>query len=146
MSTKNSILKKLLVVLILIVMSTNFIMPKYVYAFDDAAKTVVSGIFYLVSYVGDAFIMIMQYFMVGTSDIKSFGDYAIKYSPGIIFSNAVPALDINFITATEDDNDDYSVITEDIDSKDELLTLISKAGLTKDDFSIIDEPTRKIKI
>ena len=113
MRTKNSILKKLLVVIILIVMSTNFIMPKYVYAFGESVgHKLVSGIFYLVAYVGDAFLGIIQWMMIGTSDIYTNGEYTIRYSPGIIFANVVPALDVNFITATESDNAKYNKLTQ----------------------------------
>ena len=134
MRTKNSILKKLLVVIILIVMSTNFIMPKYVYA-ASIGEQLVSGIFYLVAYIGDAFLSIIQYFMIGTSDLYSFGEYAIKYSPGIIFANQVPALDINFITADEDDNFQYEKVTEDISSWESMKSVIQNAGMTADDFT-----------
>ena len=49
---KNSILKKLLIILMLIIMSVNFIMPQYTYA-ETVGEKVVSGIFYLVAHLGD---------------------------------------------------------------------------------------------
>ena len=63
MKIKNSILKKFLIVIIVIIMSANFIMPNYVYA-ETVGEKVVSGIFYLVAYLGDAGLSIMQKLMV----------------------------------------------------------------------------------
>lgn len=104
---KNVIIKKFLIVLVTIVMVSNFIMPNYVCATetkkenekkDSPGWQLVSGFFYLIAYVGDEGMKIMQDFMMGTNDIRDGDGYNIKYSPGIIFSNIVPALDINFIS------------------------------------------------
>ena len=95
---KNAIVKKILIVFITIIMISNFIMPNYVFA-NNAGTTFVNGFFYLLAWGGDAILGIMQKLMIGTFDIEEYGKYVIKYSPGIIFSNLVPALDINFINA-----------------------------------------------
>ena len=100
---KNAIIKKILIVLIIIIIISNFIMPNYVHA-ESVGEQLVEGFFYLIAYVGDAGIMLMQDLMMGTSDIKDADGYNIKYSPGIIFSNIVPALDINFISPMEETN------------------------------------------
>lgn len=95
--TKNAIIKKILIVLVTIIMISNFIMPNYVCAIS-AGEKVVSGFSYLLAWVGDIAISTMQGLMIGDNNIKNENDeYMIKYSPGIIFSNNVLALDINFI-------------------------------------------------
>ena len=95
---KNAVIKKILIVLVMIIMVSNFIMPNYVHAAKSAGENLVSGFFYLLADVGDATLKAMQSMMVGKADIKEGGEYSIKYSPGIIFSNTVPAFDINFIS------------------------------------------------
>ena len=97
---KNTITKKVMVVLITIVMLSNFIMPNYVCA-KSAGEKLVSGIFYLIAYVGDVGIKLMQKMMIGTNEIKDGDEYDIKYSPGLIFSNSIIALDVNFIKPNE---------------------------------------------
>ena len=99
---KNAIMKKILIALIIVVMLSNFIMPNYVQA-KSVGEKLVEGFFYLIAYIGDAGISTMQNIMVGTKDIKdSSGEYSIKYSPGIIFSGEVLALDVNFLSPRED--------------------------------------------
>ena len=98
---KNTITKRILIVFVTIIMLSNFIMPNYVCAKSPGEK-LVSGIFYLVAYVGDVGIKLMQKMMIGTSEIKNGDEYDIKYSPGLIFSNSIIALDVNFINPNED--------------------------------------------
>lgn len=126
---KNSVLKKILIIIIVVIMSANFIMPTHVYA-ESIGQKVVSGVFYLIAYVGDVGLSIMQKLMVGTGDLEVAGDYEIKYSPGIIFSNVVPALDINFIGATAADNEDVPLVNEDIDSKKDMLAIAQNLQAT----------------
>ena len=97
---KNTITKKVMIVLITIVMISNFVMPNYVCA-KSAEEKLVSGIFYLIAYVGDVGIKLMQKMMIGTNEIKDGDEYDIKYSPGLIFSNSIIALDVNFIKPNE---------------------------------------------
>ena len=97
---KNTITKKVMIVLITIVMISNFVMPNYVCAKSPGEK-LVSGIFYLIAYVGDVGISAMQKMMIGTSEIKNGDEYDIKYSPGLIFSNSIVSLDANFIKPNE---------------------------------------------
>ena len=97
---KNTITKKVMIVLITIVMISNFVMPNYVCA-KSAGEKLVSGIFYLIAYVGDVGIKLMQKMMIGTNEIKDGDEYDIKYSPGLIFSNSIIALDVNFIKPNE---------------------------------------------
>lgn len=93
---KNGI-EKILIILILIIMLSNFIMPNYVQA--GSGEKLAAGFFYLLRFVGDIGIRTMQSIMVGADGIQRIsGKYEIYYSPGIIFSNTVPGLDINFIS------------------------------------------------
>ena len=93
---KNAITKKVLIVFITVIMLNSFIMPNYVCA--SAEEDLVSGVFYLVAYLGDIGIQMMQTMMIGTNQIKNDGgEYEIKYSPGLIFSNSIVSLDVNFI-------------------------------------------------
>jgi len=64
--------------------------------------------------------------MRGTWDLKEGGEYAIKYSPGIIFSNTVPALDVDFITTEKDSYEEVKVSIVDVSSKEEMKKLIDK--------------------
>lgn len=100
---QNTIVKKILIIFITILMISNFIMPNYVQAAASAGEKLVSGLFYLVVKLGDVGISLMQKFMTGDGQIlDEESDYEIKYSPGMIFSGEVPMLNINFITASEE--------------------------------------------
>ena len=87
---------KILIIFITIIMVSNFIIPNYIYA-NTIGDKVVNGIFYFFAWVGDKALEFMQETMIGDNYIgKDQYGYKIKYSPGIIFANEVPALDINF--------------------------------------------------
>ena len=94
------LIKKITIVLITIIMISNFIMPKYVFA-ADIGEEVVVGFFYLLSYVGDFAMSIMQDIMIGEEGLRAGSEFAIQYSPGIIFANEVPSLDINFLSPND---------------------------------------------
>ena len=97
---KNNITKKMLTVFIALIMLSNFIMPNYVCA-KSAGEKLISGVFYLIAYLGDVGVQIMQTMMIGTNEIKNGSEYEIKYSPGLIFSNSIVSLDANFIKPNE---------------------------------------------
>ena len=101
--TKNTIIKKILIVLIVIIMINNFIMPNYVHA--SPGSKLVSGLFYLIAYIGDVFIELMQGMMIGNPEIKVGENYEILYSPGVIFSNQVLLLVVNFISPNQGNTD-----------------------------------------
>lgn len=127
---KNAIIKKILVVFITIIMISNFIMPNYVQAgfLDVAGGTLVSGFFQLLTYVGDAALSTMQRMMKGTWNLQEYGEYAIKYSPGMIFANEVAALDINFISAEATDKDVITNYYSSADSDSEMDKLIKEVN------------------
>lgn len=60
----NSILKKILVILLAIIILNNFIMPNYVRAEDDGIEKLIKGFFGLILKLGDAILQIMQYYMM----------------------------------------------------------------------------------
>ena len=139
---KDTKIKKIIIVIITIVLLSNFIMPNYVCAIStkDIGKRVVGGFFYLLAYVGDGLIILMQKIMVGTNEIKDGDEFAIKYSPGVIFSNTVPALDINFIGADENSNMHIEGTAPNITSEDDLINWIdSLEQLSASDFELYFE-------
>lgn len=101
---KNAVIKKVLIVLITIIMISNFIMPTKVYAKTDL-EDVANGFFYLLAKLGDVGIKIMQDMMVGDNEIQNGDNFEIKYSPGKIFAGEVPTLDINFISPDQSKKD-----------------------------------------
>lgn len=133
---KNTITKKVLIVFITIIMLSNFIVPNVVLAKSEGEK-LVSGLFYLIAYVGDVGLSIMQRMMMGTGDLKENGEYAIRYSPGLIFAGEVPMLDIDFINADENSNKTISRSISDVNSKSDMLKLTS--NLTNDNFTLLKE-------
>lgn len=135
---KNTITKKVLIVFITIIMLSNFIVPNVVLAKSEGEK-LVSGLFYLIAYVGDVGLSIMQRMMMGTGDLKENGEYAIRYSPGLIFAGEVPMLDIDFINADENSNKIISRSISDVNSKEDMLKLTS--NLTNDNFTLLKEIT-----
>lgn len=60
----NSILKKVLLILLAIVIVNNFIMPNYVRATDDPIERLIKSFFGLILKLGDAILQIMQYYMI----------------------------------------------------------------------------------
>lgn len=135
---KNGLIKKLLIVFITIVMISNFIMPNYAFAKNKDGNKLVNGFFYLLAWGGDAILKLMQKTMMGTADIIENDAYAIKYSPGIIFSNTVPALDIDFIGANSSYNDTVNRKYTDVEDEDEIVELIEKSNINKDNFTLIE--------
>ena len=95
----NSVIKKLIIVAITLIMLTNFIMPNYVYAIKakDIPMWALSGLLYVVGTIGDLGMSILQKVMVGVWDLEDSNGFNIKYSPGLIFANKIPMLDVNFI-------------------------------------------------
>ncbi len=107
---KNSFVKKILIVLITVIMLTNFVMPHYVYAkFDpnEIPMRALSALLYLVGKLGDLGLSILQKTMVGVWDLNDGGTYNIKYSPGLIFANEIPMLDANFLDSTKNISKKY---------------------------------------
>lgn len=133
----NVIIKKIIISLVLIVMTTNFVIPNIAYAstlwdlskwlFGDPVKKLINSVFYLLSYIGDAVMSVMQNIMVGDRYLKSGGEWSIKYSPGKIFANQVAGLKVNFITATEEDNEDV-LYTHNPGSTEEMYDLITEVS------------------
>ena len=98
LKTKNLI--KQIICIIIVLMLCNFIMPNYTYAVDTAeGGSLMEVIAQFLCFIPDAVIDIMQDMFVAHERIELDDEtYSIKYSPGIIFSGQLPALDINFIS------------------------------------------------
>lgn len=82
-------------------MLCNFVMPKKLYAVKDIEeggplfKTIVE----FTTYLGDELMQWLQNTFTSADEIEQEdGTYLFKYTPAIIFSGEVPALDINFIS------------------------------------------------
>ena len=97
---KTNKLTKQITCIIIIIMLCNFIMPNFTYAAtDEDSGTVFAPISKFITFLCDS---IMQFLQNTFTSIESInqgdGTYNFQYSPAIIFSGTVPALDINFIT------------------------------------------------
>lgn len=125
----NQQMTKKIIIAILLVMTFNFIAPITSQAEDTPrGGKLFTPLFQLTCGIADLFIKGMQKIFMGTGDIKSevnvgvsTGDskFHILYSPGVIFSNKVPALDVNFFKPNE-----YKAIEieEDIKSDGQIST------------------------
>lgn len=130
---KGQAIKKIIIMAITIITLFNFTTPNYVQAATDPGVKLVSGFFYLLNFLGDVGIKAMQYMMVGTDEIKdSDNNYVIKYSPGVIFSNTVPGLDINFI------NPNQSTIKQ-VSEFSNISMFPYKSGLTNETTTLYTE-------
>ena len=106
--TNKNISKKIIIAIIL-VMSFNFISPAVSNA-EDVGGTLFNPIGQLLVALGDVTIALLQELFLGNGAIRytvadGIENYIIQYSPGVIFSNKVPGLDINFMNP----QDDYEV-------------------------------------
>lgn len=124
----NTIIKKIVLVLLVIIMLNNFIMPNYVRA-EDIVTKLIKGFFGLLATIGDWILQGMQYIMMGNGELTSFGTYNIYYSPGIIFSDLVPSLKIDFVGQDEETS---TIIKsgKSIDTKAELTAVKNWARYT----------------
>lgn len=100
--------KKTIIIIMIILLIANLLLPRAVNADADSKKGETGGGSLLkpfsqfLCYVFDAVIDLLQDMFVDANGIRLPDEsYSIKYSPGIIFSGDVPALDINFINPGE---------------------------------------------
>ena len=102
----NSKTTKKVIMMILIVLTLNFISPNL----SNAAESTYGGelfnpLFQMLAGIGDLVIKGLQYIFLGDGDVVGVLDgekqFIIEYSPAAIFSNEVPALDINFFNPHE---------------------------------------------
>ena len=94
------IIKKLIICIITAIMLCNFAVPNFAYAsiFPDEGGLIFKAIAQFVTYLGDKTMEWLQNTFTSIDKIEQEdGTYIFKYSPAIIFSGKVPALDINFI-------------------------------------------------
>ena len=103
--TNKSLIKKISVVLIVLTLLTTII-PLYSYADEDeeVGGKLFKPIFKLFAGVGDLVMKTLQKIFIGDGNIAiaelpeiEEKTFKIRYSPGVIFSGNVPALDANFI-------------------------------------------------
>lgn len=112
---KNKKVIKILSTILIVFTLFNFIMPNYVQA--DFGGALFAPLGDLLCGIADVVLEILQNIFVTShtnilntldTGLVAIPTYTIRYSPGIIFSGTVPALDINFIDydPDEDDTDD----------------------------------------
>lgn len=131
--TTNSVVKKVILILLVIIMLNNFIVPNYVRAGDDIVTKLVKGFFGLLVTLADAALGTMQKIMIGPRSLENLGKYEILYSPGIIFSNNVAALKVDFIGQTEE----YTTIKyakSNIKTEDQLYELALSVISNKENY------------
>ena len=107
----NKKLFKKIVILLVIITFINVLTPLHMVSADtdeDFGGALFRPICQFIAGIGDLLISGLQWMFMGDGDIKTgeipeLGEstYAIRYSPGVIFSNKVPGLDANFIKPGE---------------------------------------------
>lgn len=97
--TKKETTKKV-IMLILLILTLNFITPNISIAKGAYGGELFTPIFQMLAGIGDLVIKGLQYIFLGDGDVLSVEtgtqSFIIEYSPAAIFANEVPALDINF--------------------------------------------------
>ena len=99
------IINKLMICIIAVLMLCNFVMPNYAYAKTDTQDggDLLVAVAKFVAFLDDKVMQWLQNSFMSMDDIEQEdGKYNFQYSPGIIFSGQVPALDVNFIEPNED--------------------------------------------
>ena len=110
---------KQIICITLILMLCNFILPNYTFAVKtEKGGSLMEVIAQFLCFIPDSVMNILQDMFIVHENIKVDDDtYSIKYSPGVIFSGQVPALDINFInpsTETKNGNNYGSYVRDNI--------------------------------
>ena len=110
---------KQIICIMLILMLCNFILPNYTFAVKtEKGGSLMETIAQFLCFIPDSVMNILQDMFIVHENIKIDDDtYSIKYSPGVIFSGQVPALDINFInpsTETKNGNNYGSYVRDNI--------------------------------
>lgn len=94
------ITNRILTCFIAIIMLCNFVMPKNSLAVVDTDEggPLFQSLVEFTVYLGDKMMQWLQNSFISADEIEQEdGTYVFKYTPAIIFSGTVPALDINFI-------------------------------------------------
>ena len=104
-SKATKIVNKIIICLVVVIMLCNFVMPNFSYAVRDTEEggPLFQSLIEFTTFVGDGLMQWMQNMFTSSDKIEQEdGTYKFKYTPAIIFSGTVPALDINFISPKED--------------------------------------------
>ena len=97
-------IKKNLIIILVIMTIISSLLPSYAYAATDTANggRLLNPIVEFVVFLCDEVMEWLQKVFVSTDGIENGdGTYNFQYSPAIIFSGTVPALDVNFIDPKE---------------------------------------------
>lgn len=100
----NNLSKKIICIMLTVLMLCNFITPSTIYAAsDEDSGPIFAPISSFITFLCDSVMQFLQNTFTSVESIKQGdGTYIFQYSPAIIFSGTVPALDINFITPNTD--------------------------------------------
>lgn len=116
--TNKKLIQKITIVMVFLILF-NFIVPNYSRAgiLDTVGEAMVTGIDYLLLFLGDSVITILQQIFIGTDPIDKEADndedkYQIAMSPGKIFSGVVYALNIDFISKKDINEEETKTPTE----------------------------------
>lgn len=116
--TNKKLIQKITIVMVFLILF-NFIVPNYSRAgiLDTVGEAMVTGIDYLLLFLGDSVITILQQIFIGTDPIDKEADndedkYQIAMSPGKIFSGVVYALNIDFISKKDINEEETKTSTE----------------------------------
>lgn len=97
----NKKLFKKIVILLVFITLVNALIPLHMVSADadkDYGGKLFRPLFRFFAGVVDLLVRGLQNIFIGSGDITyDNGNYGIRYSPGVIFSNKVPGLDANFI-------------------------------------------------
>ena len=117
-------INKPIVFILAIILIASFIMPNITYAASgDDSGPIFAPVCKFITFLCDNVMQFMQNSFTSPEDIKQDdGTYDFKYSPGIIFSGTVPALDINFINP-EDSKTDGNYIKQYIEENIDYFSL-----------------------
>ena len=93
----NSLIKKILISLLLVVMMGNFILPNRVQAISGG--TLAQPIFDFIAWIGDSVLEFLQKTIGNGGDIQDAdGNFLIQYTIGNIFANSIASFDVNFVS------------------------------------------------
>lgn len=122
--TNKKLIQKITIVMVFLILF-NFIVPNYSRAFglEDIGEAMVEGVNYLLLFVGDKVVEVLQNIFVGTNPFDDEADneedkYQIAISPGKIFSGVIYVLDINFISKKDISNEEDNNNTPEIHPED----------------------------
>lgn len=113
-------------IVLLVVLLCNFLVPTYISLAKDDEKAE-SHLTQFFCSIGDIILNLLQENITGVSGLKYNGKYALRYSPGVIFSGRLAAFDINFISPMPNE-ERYTIKQEETEILARTTVLIADAS------------------